>query len=150
MMRLFLDSNILIDYIAIREPYFADAEKLMVVGLLKEHELWASTAQANDIFYILQNQKISPSDIKSDLLKLSSFLHFVGIDEPQYLEALNSSWEDLEDACVWTVAKKIGADAIITRNKTDFVKSDIPVFDCPEFFEFQKTKGINYELIFNA
>ena len=45
-MRLMLDSNIVIDYIKMREPFYASARKLVMLGFLAEHELWFSSAQA--------------------------------------------------------------------------------------------------------
>ncbi len=55
---------------------------------------------------------------------------------------------DFEDACVYQCARKIRADAIITRNKKDFEKSSIKVFDCEEWFSYlAQSKGLTYEEI---
>lgn len=56
-MRLLLDSNIVIDFLAKREPFCDGAEKLMLLGKAGDHELWVSTTQANDIFYVLSEGK---------------------------------------------------------------------------------------------
>ncbi|MFQ8763683.1 MAG: hypothetical protein ACLR9M_08640 [Eggerthella lenta] len=52
-MRLMLDSSIVIDYLKTRDPFYAGARKLILLGFLAEHELWFSSAQANDVFYTL-------------------------------------------------------------------------------------------------
>ena len=52
-MRLMLDSSIVIDYLKMRDPFYAAARKLILLGFLSEHELWFSSAQANDVFYTL-------------------------------------------------------------------------------------------------
>ena len=62
--------------------------------------------------------------------------------------ALDSAWDDFEDACVYQCARKIKADAIITRNQKDFARSSIRVFDCDELFAYlEKEKGLVYDFI---
>ena len=144
-MKLLLDSNIVIDFLAKREPFCESAEKLMLLGKTGDLELWVSTTQANDIFYVLGSGKSSNAWlVKEKMQKLKTFLRFCGLDEEHFLNALDSSWLDLEDACVHEVAIYLSADAIITRNKKDFEKSTIPVYDCDEFFEFMKAQGVEY------
>ena len=144
-MKLLLDSNIVIDFLAKREPFCESAEKLMLLGKTGDLELWISTTQANDIFYVLGEGKKSNAElVKEKMQKLKTFIRFCGLNEDHFLNALDSSWLDLEDACVHEVAVYLSADAIITRNKKDFAKSTIPVYDCDEFFEFMKTLGVEY------
>ena len=146
-MKLVLDSNIVIDYLAMREPFCESAEKLMMLGKVGEHELWVSTAQANDMFYILSEGRKSKAEfVKQKMNKLKTILRFCGLNEEDFLNVLDSAWLDLEDACVHELAAKLSADAIITRNKKDFKKSTIPVYDCDEFFEHMKALGVEYHL----
>ncbi len=147
-MKLLLDSNIVIDFLAKRQPYCESIEKLMLLGKTGDHELWISTTQANYIFYILgKGKKNSAYIVKEKMCKLKTFVRFCGLSENGFLNVLDSSWEDLEDACVHEVAVYLSADAIITRNKSDFTKSNIPVYDCDEFFAWiYKTTGVRYSL----
>lgn len=145
-MKLLLDSNIVIDFIAKREPFCTSAEKLMLLGLAGDVELWVSTTQANDIFYVLgQGKKNNAELVKRKMQKLKTFIRFCGLDEDHFLNVLTSSWADLEDACVYEVGLHITADAIITRDKKDFEKSTIPIYDYDNFFEFMKSKGLEYD-----
>ena len=146
-MKLVLDSNIVIDYLAMREPFCESAEKLMMLGKVGEHELWVSTAQANDMFYIFSEGRKSKAEfVKQKMNKLKTILRFCGLNEEDFLNVLDSAWLDLEDACVHELAVKLSADAIITRNQKDFKKSTIPVYDCEEFFEHMKALGVEYHL----
>lgn len=143
-MKLMLDSNVVIDYLASREPFYKSVEKLMLLGKTGDHELWVSTAQANDIFYVLSNGKKNNAQIVKDkLIKLSQIVRFCGVGEVAFLSVLNSEWTDLEDACVHAVAQDLGADAIITRNKKDFKNSCLPVYDCDEFLEITLSNLLN-------
>ena len=149
-MRLMLDSSIVIDYLKTRDPFYAGARKLILLGFLAEHELWFSSAQANDVFYTLTGGG-KPSlavQLKRDLKELRRGVRICGVNEVEFDTALDSSWVDLEDACVYQCALKLKADAIITRNQKDFDKSSIKVFDCDELFAYlAEEKGLTYEEI---
>lgn len=149
-MKLLLDSNVVIDYLAMREPYFDSAFKLFMLGKLGEMELWISTAQANDVIYILSNGgKPSLSEkLKRDLRKFREGVRLCSLSEADFDAAIDSAWLDIEDAYVYQCALKIKADAIITRNKKDFERSSISVFDCDDLFLYlQQEKGFEYSFI---
>ena len=149
-MRLMLDSNVAIDYLAKREPFYAGARMLFILGKLGEVELWFTSAQANDIFYLLSRggrRSLLPS-VKAAVKELRSAAHLCGLGEAEFDAALDSTWDDLEDACVYQAALKVKADAIITRNQQDFLRSSIKVFDCEELFAWlEAEKGLVYEEI---
>ena len=37
-MRIFIDTNILIDFLSIRDKFYEDAKKIFTLGLLRKHE----------------------------------------------------------------------------------------------------------------
>ena len=130
-MRLMLDSSIVIDYLKMRDPFYAAARKLILLGFLSEHELWFSSAQANDVFYTLTGggKPALAVQLKRDLKKLRQGVRICGVNEVEFDAALK-------------------ADAIIARNQKDFEKSSIKVFDCDELFAYlAEEKGLVYEEI---
>ena len=52
-MKLPLDTNILLDCMMDRQPFAADARKLLILGALGEVDLWMSPSQFTDAFYLL-------------------------------------------------------------------------------------------------
>ena len=50
MMRVLVDTNVLIDFLAQRAPFFDEACKLLVFAAMGDYELWASASQISDIF----------------------------------------------------------------------------------------------------
>lgn len=149
-MRLMLDSSIVIDYLKMRDLFYAAARKLILLGFLSEHELWFSSAQANDVFYTLTGggKPALAVQLKRDLKKLRQGVRICGVNEVEFDAALDSSWSDLEGSCVHQCALKLKADAIIARNQKDFEKSSIKVFDCDELFAYlAEEKGLVYEEI---
>ena len=149
-MRLMLDSSIVIDYLKMRDPFYAAARKLILLGFLSEHDLRFSSAQANDVFYTLTGggKPALAVQLKRDLKKLRQGVRICGVNEVEFDAALDSSWSDLEGSCVHQCALKLKADAIIARNQKDFEKSSIKVFDCDELFAYlAEEKGLVYEEI---
>ena len=151
-MKIFLDTNMLIDYFAQREPFYASAHKVLLIGSFEEYQMWTGAAQITDVFYILTSAKLDerlkPEQAKNELVKLRKHVNICPLTQSDVDDALASSWTDFEDACVHQCARKIRADAIITRNKKDFEKSIVPVFDCDEWLDhLGKTKGIKYDEI---
>lgn len=147
-MKFLVDTNILIDYLRKREPFYSTARKLMIVGFVKEAELWISSSQATDLMYLLSDggQKSKANQAKHDLKTLRRFINIYSIGEKHFDAAIDSSWLDLEDALVYQAALEIKADAIITRNQRDFDKSSLKVFDCDELFAFlEKENDVSYE-----
>ena len=49
MVKVLLDTNILIDFALRREPYFKQARKVMILGYLREIELWMGSSQMSDL-----------------------------------------------------------------------------------------------------
>ena len=93
-MKLLLDTNILIDYFARREPYFADALKLRIAQAFGDVELWACTQSYLDMLYILHGAM--PRERLLSQLRAS--LDFVCLCTPNGgdLEAcLEEPWRDV-------------------------------------------------------
>ena len=55
--KLLLDTNVVIDYLNEREPYYEKARLLMIGGRVGEFELWISSSQVTDLVYILSNER---------------------------------------------------------------------------------------------
>lgn len=149
-MKLLLDTNILLDCMVNREPFAEPARKLLVLGALGEVDLWMSPSQLTDAFYLLsEGGKPSRADaVKQRLLKVKQFVRICTLGEYDVENALESSWPDFEDACIYQCAKKMRVDAIIARNKADFERSITPVYDSLEFFAMLKEKhSLVYEEI---
>ena len=148
--KLFLDTNVFIDALAHREPFQQNAKLILALGQIGEFELWMSTKQATDIFYILSDgQKASRCAwAKEQMQKLRGFVHACAFTDEDIDEALKSTWKDFEDACLNQTIHKVKPDAVITGNLRDFTLSDYPVLDCNSLFEWIEQKsGVSYHSI---
>ena len=149
-MRLFVDTNIVLDYLDERPGYVGPARKLMILGFLHEFDLWMSASQTTDLFYLLTNggRASEATEVKRTMQRARQFIRVCSLNEADVDAALDSTWNDFEDACGYQCALKLKADAIITRNRKDFEKSSIRVLDCEELFDYlAEEKGLVYEEI---
>ncbi|MCI9628779.1 MAG: PIN domain-containing protein [Eggerthellaceae bacterium] len=149
-MKLLLDTNILVDFAIRREPHFESARKLMLLGYLKEVELWMGSSQVSDLVYVATGGgKARLAQQARELLdKLFQFVHVYATDEDDCAFMAKSDWSDLEDCLVYRNALGIKADGIVSRDKSGFAKSSIKVYDYEELFGYMKeVLDLDYELI---
>jgi predicted nucleic acid-binding protein len=146
---ILLDTNILVDYLAVRQPFYADTRKLMVLGAIGEVTLWIGASQLNDVFYIVSEggkPALGPAS-QEQLRRCSAFIHVCAVTEQDVDAALDLGWDDLEDAGVYICAEKMGADFIVTRDK-GFPASGIPTLDAAGYFDhLRRERGLTYEEI---
>ena len=80
-------------------------------------------------YYIL-SKEISESESRAKITGLIEFLEIQPIQKAHIKDSLSSGFNDLEDGVQHFCAASIpGIQGIITRNKKDFKKSQIPVFE---------------------
>ena len=133
-MKLFLDTNIVMDYMENREPFVADVLTLFQMGYEGIHQLYVSDLTFANIAYL--SRKSMTTDRLYEILEaLCTVLHVSGIGEQGLMTAIRLRAKDFEDSLQYSSARQAAADCIITRNKKDFCFSDIPVLEPAEFIE---------------
>jgi len=132
-MDILIDTNVIIDHLCSRQPYAANAEKILRYCFQQDCKGYIAAHSITNIFYILRKE-FSVSDRKRMLLDLCEFIDIIGLQKKQIIDALNDDeFSDLEDRIQFECAQSINADYIITRNIVDFPNSSIPVI-LPEDF----------------
>lgn len=133
MKELFLDTNIILDLLANREPFYADAALIFSLADKKNVHLSVSALTfANTNYILLQSKK--PEEAKQILRKLKLLVQVLSLNEKIIELALNDNdFKDHEDALQYYTALERGVDAIITRNLKDFRKAKIPVMSADRY-----------------
>ena len=134
-MKIMLDTNILIDFISMREPYFENAKKILMLCMDKKIDGCIAAHSVMNTFYILRKE-LSVEERKNFLLDMCKFLTVVGIDKNKIVSALkNDSFVDVEDCLQAECAKYFDANYIVTRNVKDFEHSMITAITPDEFLK---------------
>ena len=134
-MVVLVDTNIIIDALANREPYADNAKKILekcaareVTGILAAHSI-------PNMFYIFR--KNFSQDERSFLLKnLCNIFKISDLNAKKILAALeNEKFVDFEDCLQEECAVESMADYIVTRNPADFANSRVKVILPEEFLK---------------
>jgi predicted nucleic acid-binding protein len=127
MIKLFLDTNILIDLLADRQPFSKYAAELLSASENKQAELYTSSHSIATTYYIL-NKQIDDKSLRVFLDDLMDFIYPISIDYLILKKAVKSNIKDFEDAIQILAAASIAnLDAIVTRNPKDFKNASILV-----------------------
>lgn len=132
MEKVFVDTNIVIDLLAKREPFYKEAQDLFTLSDKKEIELQISSLTfANAYYSIVKHYKAV--DAKKYLLKFKVLVTILPLDDKAIELALASDFADFEDGLQYFIAMDNESDILITRNKKDFKTSKIPVMTAGEY-----------------
>jgi len=135
MKLLFLDTNIIIDLLAKREPFYRSAAQLFSLADKMKLHLCVSALTFANTNYILLKEK-NPEEIRLILRKLKLLLKVTSLDDKIIGLSLNdNNFKDYEDALQYYSALENDADVIITRNLKDFQKSKIPVLTAEQYLQ---------------
>lgn len=139
-MKVFLDTNILIDYASQRQPFCQSANAIMHLCHNGYIEAYASSLTFVTMAYILRKQ-VSREDIYRCMRGIASFVSITTAGDEEIHRALIDEWRDFEDCVQFHSASTIAADVIITRNKSDFEGKSIQLMSPDEFLEFFLNQG---------
>jgi predicted nucleic acid-binding protein len=127
MKHLFLDTNVLIDFLADRKPFSLDAAKIFNYSFKKKISIYVAAVSYNNIYYILR-QSCSHLETIKILNELQEWAEVVDVSKEVIRKSLKSEIKDFEDAIQYNCAKAIGKiDCIVTRDTKDFKTSSLPV-----------------------
>lgn len=135
MKRLFLDTNILVDLICHREPFFQEAKKLFAMAYTNKVCIGISALSYINTVYIAKKYGFNTQAVIESLNQIASFTTITHLEEVTIKEAMACGWNDFEDAVQYHSSLPFATDYIITRNPKDFTKSTIPVYTPCEFLQ---------------
>ena len=124
MKKVFIDTNVLIDFLGERETFYQPAALIASRADRKEIELMVSSLSYATASYILSRYN-----------KFATLCTITSIGADTVTKALYSPFKDFEDALQFNSALEAGAEIIITRNKKDFTQSSLPVLTPTEYLD---------------
>lgn len=134
MKRLFIDTNIILDLLGERHPFYEPAARLATLADQKKLTLMASPLSFATVNYVLRRFEAADT-VKEKLRKFAILCSISQMDARTVEKALNSAFSDFEDALQYFGAVEAGCDALITRDAKDFRTATIPVLSAAEYLE---------------
>lgn len=132
MTSLFIDTNVMIDFLGQRHPFYEYIAKLTVLAERQEISITASSLSFVNSFYVL-SKAYDKKSLHEILLKFRVICNVSNVDEIHIDKSLLLNSRDFEDAVQYHSALHHNCDIFITRNKKDFKNSELPIMTPAEF-----------------
>lgn len=125
-MNVFLDTSVLLDVLARREPFYSDSAEVWTLAERGQVRGFISTLSIANLSYLLRREA-SPKAARKALSVLQDIFGLVPLDARIIDHAIDSAMDDFEDAIQFFIAIRAGADILITRNGDDFPDADMAI-----------------------
>ncbi len=131
-MRVLVDTNIVLDFVPARQPFFAEADEIFVRLLTGEFEAFVSAITPINVFYTTHKEKDKPTAFLAieELLKV---VEITRSDKFIFQNALIHGFSDYEDAVQCACALAENLDTIVTRNAKDYKNARIKIYSPHNF-----------------
>ncbi|MEK7255448.1 MAG: PIN domain-containing protein [Bacteroidota bacterium] len=133
--KVFVDTNIIVDYLTNRQPFAVHAARLFNKADLGEIEAYVPASVFPFLFYLLAKLLPTKVDAWNAVAKFRLLVKPLPVNERIVDLALTSNFKDLEDAFQYQVASENGIQYFLTRNQKDFKTAAIPVLTAEEFLK---------------
>ena len=133
--KILIDTNVLLDYLLEREPFFEDAKEVVLSCVDGKAKGCIAAHSIPNMFFILRKD-YNAKERREILSNLCSIFDVEGIDKAKLLFGLaNEDFTDFEDCLQMECAKSYGADYIVTRNVADYSVSEIKAIEPKDYLK---------------
>ena len=139
MDKLFLDTNVVLDLLGERKPFYDTAAKIATLADKGKIRLIVSALTYSTIFYLLS--RFEDKEVVMDKLrKFKVIAETSDLTDKIVGKGLSSRFSDFEDVLQYHCAIKMDCSILITRNEKDFKTSEIPVMTPDEYLKSLKQR----------
>ena len=131
-MRIFYDTNVILDLLANRPGFVDDSEKAINCSGLADNKGLVSALTICDLVYILR-KTMTRQEVGQQIDALKEILEIVDVTGVSVVDAFGVDLPDYEDAVQYLAARAARADVIVTRDKPGFAGAQIRVCTPKEF-----------------
>lgn len=140
MEKIFLDTDVILDLLAKRQPFYENSFNLFSLIDRKKIKAYTSPLIFANIHYILSKQ-LSKQIALQNLIKLRKFVNIVPITEKVIDLSLESNFSDYEDSIQYYTALLSEISILITRNKKDYKNVKVAIFTPEEYLKIRLAQG---------
>jgi predicted nucleic acid-binding protein len=132
--KVFLDTNVVVDLLGEREPYYDAAAKIATLADKGKIEVFVSALTYSTVYYLLSRFE-NKTQVKEKIRKFKLIAQTSDLIDNIIDKGLSSNFNDFEDALQYYSALKMDCKIIITRNGKDFKESEIPILSPDEYLK---------------
>jgi len=131
-MIAFLDTNVLLDSLSRREPFWLDAARIWALAERGEIQAYISAVSFSNIYYILRKAE-GQLVARKALVGLRDLFTTAACDRQIIDQAIDAGFSDFEDAIQFFSAMRAGASHLVTRDPGHFPRGEIAIVTPAEF-----------------
>jgi predicted nucleic acid-binding protein len=124
---VFVDTDIVLDLLARREPFYDAAARLFSLAETGTISLSVSSLTFANLFYILRKQ-VSAKHAHEVLRNFKQLVTVLPVNDATIEQALKADFTDFEDAIQYFSALSADCSTLLTRNERHFRKAAINIF----------------------
>ena len=132
MMRVFLDTNILLDVLLNREEFIADSNAVILRCEAAGAQMFIAWHGLATAYYLLKRGR-TELEALAEVDKILAWARVASATDAGARLARRLSCGDFEDALQAVSAETCGADWLVTRNVDDFSQSRVPALTPKDF-----------------
>lgn len=138
--KLFIDSDVVIDYFTDRDVFANPASELFELNERGHVKLYVSTLSINNIYYVVRRY-LGTAKALEVIETIVEMVEIIDTTKKEIIQALKNDFRDFEDSIQYSTALKIkDLDAIITRNTRDYRTSVVSVMTPLNFLKLNIIK----------
>ena len=134
-MKVLLDTNVLLDIVEKREPFFSDSYQVFMKSATKEIDAIIGAGSVTDIYYIANKNCKNAKQALGYIIDLFNVVNVVDTKAIDLQNAIKFNFSDFEDAVVVATAMRENAEYIITRNTNDYKNTPIQAISPSDFLK---------------
>lgn len=134
---VFVDTDIVLDLLARREPFYDSAARLFSLAEACDLKLSVSSLTFANLFYILRKQ-VSARHAQEVLRDFKQLVTVLPVDDAVVEQALHAGFTDFEDAIQYYSALSAGCAVLLTRNGRHYRKAAISIFTAEAFLRRER------------
>ncbi len=132
--KLFLDTNVVVDLLGEREPYYDSVAKIATLADKGKIQIIVSALTYSTVYYLLARFE-DKEVVKEKMRKFKVIAETSDLTDKVIDKGLSSKFQDFEDSLQYYCAVANECNILITRNGKDFKESEIPVFTPDEYLK---------------
>ena len=134
MQKVFVDTDIVLDLLSNREPFYTHSAYLFSEADKGKTKIYVSSLSFSNLNYILSRQ-YSPDQARKKLLKFKTLVTVLSVSDKVVELALSSDFKDFEDGLQYFTAIENNIKTFLTRNLKDYKSAEIPVMTAEQFLK---------------
>ena len=134
MKGVFVDTDIVLDLLGNRKPFYRHAAELFSIADRSEIKIFVSSLSFSNLNYILSKQ-YSSIQARKILMKFKTLVTVLSVSDKVVELALLSDFKDFEDALQYFTALENEVNILLTRNLKDYKTAEIPIMTAEQFLK---------------